>query len=281
MSILLALAVTAAGSGSSTMPNWNALANQLRADLFTSYNRLMPPPNMIKYFYNVDTEETSWPMPASLSPADRSCLIACNASICTCGSWNFGCGERAASDCSAVKVGMRVIHVVQADTSALELTIKIWYRLHWVDERLSWDPANYGGMHKIWLNSRDTTLASNDVWMPDVMPYNTREGILNTLEGVTARLEHDGTIFWSRPGALHLPCEFDGLEHFPFDEALNCSMRLGGWHHSGNYQPIEPLGLGFDFFEEQWDEAENRLSSDAVDADYSHTTRNFLLQSSS
>ena len=56
--------------------------------------------------------------------------------------------------------------------------------------------------------------------------------------------------------------KFDGLESFPFEEGLNCSMRVGGWHMGGNYMPIEPYvskingtnqtTSGFDYYRDMW-----------------------------
>ena len=41
-----------------------------------------------------------------------------------------------------------------------------------------------------------------EIWLPDLQPYNTDQGIISTLDPSTARGTSDGSIFWSRPGIL-------------------------------------------------------------------------------
>ena len=49
-------------------PDWNLQSRALRAHLFATYDRLSPPPNMIKHFYNPATGETSWDPAVLMGP---------------------------------------------------------------------------------------------------------------------------------------------------------------------------------------------------------------------
>ena len=131
-----------------------------------------------------------------------------------------------------VKVQLRIFKIESLDQSAGQLKLKVWLRFWWHDLRLSWDPADFGGITETQMKDSGT-----DVWVPDVMPYNSLETMGNTFDSTLIRLRHDGELMWSRPGLLQLMCKFSGLVAFPFDE-LSCLTELGGWTMGGAIQGL-------------------------------------------
>ena len=85
------------------------------------------------------------------------------------------------------------------------MRLKIWMRMNWVDQRLSWNPDDYGGIEQIWLNQQHGEPLVEH-WAPDITPYNTREGLDKTLDAAQALVYSDGSVFWSRsPRSQPLP----------------------------------------------------------------------------
>ena len=103
-----------------------------------------------------------------------------------------------------VQVQLRVFKVDSLDQSAGHLKMKCWFRLWWHDLRLSWNPADFGGITEIQVKDDGT------VWLPDVQPYNSLEGIASTFDSSLIRLRSSGELMWSRPGLLELMCKFSG-----------------------------------------------------------------------
>jgi hypothetical protein len=117
--------------------------------------------------------------------------------------------------------------------------------MSWTDPRLAWDPAAYGGITQTHFNG-DFWNADAAIWVPDLQPYNTMEGIASTLEATMATVSSDGAVFYSRPGMLVLMCKYSGLVAFPYDR-LKCSFELGGWSWDGTQQNMTLRNGGYSF----------------------------------
>ena len=146
-----------------------------------------------------------------------------------------------------VSMQLRFFKVESVKASAGQMRLKVWMRLSWADERLSWDPALYGNVS--YTTFQAANLANpewTEIWLPDVQPYNAMEGIIHTLDPAIAQVHANGTVHWSRPGMLDIMCKFSGLVAFPFDK-LKCAVEFGGWGMSGGQQGLELMGRGYDF----------------------------------
>jgi len=146
-----------------------------------------------------------------------------------------------------VEMALRIFKVIAVKPADGAMELKVWLRMYWQDERLSWDPAKYGNITKthFWGDPAPTS-GNSQIWIPDIQPYNGLKGIVATLDPAYARVEHTGDIFFSRPGTMNVMCKFSGLTAFPFDE-LKCGFEFGGWAWSGEQQGILLKGLGYDF----------------------------------
>ena len=129
---------------------------------------------------------------------------------------------------------MKVLAVIVADGS---MRLKVWFRQRWKDGRLSWDPAQHGGLE--YANfATDTWGERQEIWSPDVQLWNSMTAMESTLDQTMATVMSDGVVTVSRPGTLELMCRFSGLVAFPFDN-LQCSFEVGGWTYSDFHQKIE------------------------------------------
>ena len=139
-----------------------------------------------------------------------------------------------------VDVSIRIFKVESVTPADGKLSLKIWFRMSWLDERLSWEPARFGGVSEIQVRAAYLSDAQgSEIWTPDVVPYNSNEGITATLDPAIASVLSSGDVFWSRPGTLSLLCGFSGLNNFPYD-TLKCPTDVGGWMLGSDLQVRTP-----------------------------------------
>lgn len=117
---------------------------------------------------------------------------------------------------------------------ASTMDLSVWFRLSWVDPRLTWDPAEYDGLTQtwFWIGDGGPGGETSEIWAPDVELWNLEVGLSESLDDAYAAVSHEGLVFWSRPGHLRPVCKFTGLEMFPFD-TLTCALEIGSWTMSG------------------------------------------------
>jgi hypothetical protein len=98
--------------------------------------------------------------------------------------------SRAGTD---VKLQIRFFKVKEVNLVAGFMTLKVWWRLSWTDLRLAWKPAAHHGVTQV-------PLEQTEVWLPDLGHYNAMAGVQTTLEPSVVVAQHDGSLYWSRPG---------------------------------------------------------------------------------
>lgn len=147
-----------------------------------------------------------------------------------------------------VAVEIRFFKVLKVEPQDGLMELKVWFRLEWRDERLAWNISDFGGVTQTYYQCENYPgQESNEIWIPDVQPYNALAGTAVTLEPSVARVQNDGSVFLSRPGVLSIMCKFSGLVAFPFDELI-CPFELGGWTYSGGQQGLSlRYGVGWAF----------------------------------
>ena len=147
---------------------------------------------------------------------------------------------------TTIGVHVRVFKVESVNIKASRMRVKVWFRLQWVDERLSWTPAEYGGVTSLHFRANGVHLAGSDIWLPDVRPYNVDQGIESSLEPALAFVASDGQVYWSRPGTLDILCRFTGINRFPYDREVHCPVNVGGWILGSHLQGIQTVDGGID-----------------------------------
>ncbi|CAK9056001.1 unnamed protein product [Durusdinium trenchii] len=146
-----------------------------------------------------------------------------------------------------VGMSIRFFKVQGVSASTGQMRLKVWVRLRWTDDRLRWNPEDYGNISETNFYGGDITDRENtEIWVPDIQPYNSNVGIQVSLDRTAPTVYSTGVVFWSRPGLIDILCKFSGLVAFPFDN-LKCAMEWGGWSFSSVTQGIYLEGDGYVF----------------------------------
>lgn len=145
-----------------------------------------------------------------------------------------------------VAVQPSMLHVkVDAATKTVDLVA--WWRHFWQDDRLAWDPADWGNVTEFsgLPHEEDKVL-----WTPDTVIFEASPAGYTHYSDVTtsmAQVSYDGTVFLSRPLSVTAFCDMD-LTRFPFDRQ-RCPITLGSWSYNGLGLELLPRSGGDD---ERW-----------------------------
>lgn len=146
-----------------------------------------------------------------------------------------------------VLLSVRFFKVQSVVAAEGKMRLKVWLRMNWVDTRLVWNATQHGDVDKVYYHCDNLAGAEdNEIWIPDLQPYNAYIGLIHTLEPGYARVTSDGSVFYSRPGTIDTMCKFSGLVAFPFDK-LKCQIEFGNWGASGEQQGVQLNGVGYTF----------------------------------
>ncbi|XP_060570361.1 acetylcholine receptor subunit alpha-like [Ruditapes philippinarum] len=66
----------------------------------------------------------------------------------------------------AVKVYPAIVRIDDLDAHKEELSSTISLSLYWTDDRLAWNPKDYGGVREVYM-------PVSGIWTPDISVYNT------------------------------------------------------------------------------------------------------------
>lgn len=100
----------------------------------------------------------------------------------------------------------------------------------WVDDKMQWDPNNYGNMSAIHL-------ANHEIWQPDILLYNSASDI-DHYGNTHVIVGNTGKIIWVPPSTFESFCELD-LTYWPFD-TQHCHLIFGSWTYDGTKIDIIP-----------------------------------------
>ena len=112
------------------------------------------------------------------------------------------------------------------ETQALSMVF--WLTIHWKDERLAWNPADYNGIN-------ETQVRPSNIWVPDLQLYNAADDNFrfgDLTQQVMAVLSYDGTVSWFPMVPYTFSCRMN-LHYFPFDYQT-CYIKLGSWIYHAN-----------------------------------------------
>jgi len=128
------------------------------------------------------------------------------------------------SDRLTVKMGLKLSQVIGVDMRRQILTTNVWVQQEWRDYKLSWNPADYGGVKHLHVPSQD-------IWLPDIVLYNNADGNYEITIMTKAVLQYNGKVLWNPPAIYKSYCSID-VEFFPFDQQ-ECFMKFGSWTYDG------------------------------------------------
>ena len=111
-----------------------------------------------------------------------------------------------------VSMQLRFFKVQVVNAAEGWMRLKIWLRMSWQDQRLSWNPADFNGQHFTYFQGDNFGGSEiSEIWIPDIQHYNANSGLVMTMEPSAVRVNYKGEAFLSRPGSLDVMCKFSGL----------------------------------------------------------------------
>jgi len=128
------------------------------------------------------------------------------------------------TDKITVKMGLKLSQLVDLDLKNQILTTNLWVETEWSDDKLQWDPEEYGGVEEIYV-------PSEIIWLPDIILYNNADGNYHLTTMTKATLFHHGLVKWEPPAIFKSSCDID-VRYFPFDEQT-CWLKFGSWTFDG------------------------------------------------
>ncbi|XP_077984804.1 neuronal acetylcholine receptor subunit alpha-10-like [Glandiceps talaboti] len=130
-----------------------------------------------------------------------------------------------ASKAINVNLSMSITQIMDLDERNQALTTNVWLGQNWLDEKLTWDPKEFGDIDIL-------RVPASELWFPDITLYNTADenGYSLKLDS-NALVYYTGTVFhWSRPTLLKSTCKI-AVRFFPFD-FQTCRMKFGSWTYT-------------------------------------------------
>jgi len=128
------------------------------------------------------------------------------------------------TDKITVRMGLKLSQLVDLDLKNQILTTNLWVETEWYDDKLRWEPSEYGGVGEIYV-------PSEIIWLPDIILYNNADGNYHITTMTKATLYHDGLVKWEPPAIFKSSCDID-VRYFPFDEQT-CWLKFGSWTFDG------------------------------------------------
>uniref|UniRef100_A0A671VLY7 Cholinergic receptor nicotinic beta 4 subunit n=2 Tax=Sparus aurata TaxID=8175 RepID=A0A671VLY7_SPAAU len=119
-----------------------------------------------------------------------------------------------------VKLQVSLAQLISVNEREQIMTTNVWLTQHWVDYRLSWNPAEYEGIDKLRIPSRH-------IWLPDIVLYNNADGTYEVTVFTNAIVLFNGSINWLPPAIYKSACKIE-VKHFPFDQQ-NCTLKFRSW----------------------------------------------------
>ncbi|ESN92655.1 hypothetical protein HELRODRAFT_69301 [Helobdella robusta] len=138
------------------------------------------------------------------------------------------------SDTLIVRIGLRLTQIIDVDEKNQIMTTNVWLEQKWSDTKLSWNPASYGNVERLYV-------PSDEIWLPDIVLYNSADGNFTVKLMTKATIHHNGTVVWKPPAIYKSLCPID-VEFFPFDEQ-KCTLKIGSWSYDGFSVDIKHISL--------------------------------------
>ena len=91
----------------------------------------------------------------------------------------------------------------------------------WIDERMTWDPADYKGISSV-------TIDSSKVWIPDIITSNPADKVHAFSEISTGIRYFSFGLAWWRPGSVIKTICFIRIPAYPFD-VHTCPISFAAW----------------------------------------------------
>ncbi|XP_061669743.1 neuronal acetylcholine receptor subunit beta-4 isoform X2 [Syngnathoides biaculeatus] len=174
-----------------------------------------------------------------------------------------------------VKLQVSLAQLISVNEREQFMTTNVWLTQHWVDYRLSWDPAKYEGIDKLRIPSRN-------IWLPDIVLYNNADGTYEVTVFTNVIVLANGSINWLPPAIYKSACKIE-VKHFPFDQQ-NCTLKFRSWtyDHTEIDLILKTEGASIDDFTPsgEWDilALPGRRTVNPLDPTYVDLTYDFIIK---
>ncbi|XP_068128711.1 neuronal acetylcholine receptor subunit beta-4 isoform X2 [Hyperolius riggenbachi] len=120
----------------------------------------------------------------------------------------------------AIRLQLSLAQLISVNEREQIMTTNVWLNQEWADYRLTWDPAEYDGIRKL-------RIPSKQIWLPDIVLYNNADGTYEVSLFTNAIVQNNGSIAWLPPAIYKSACKIE-VKHFPFDQQ-NCTLKFRSW----------------------------------------------------
>nr|AXS78312.1 Nicotinic acetylcholine receptor subunit alpha-type 63 [Anisakis simplex]AXS78315.1 Acetylcholine receptor subunit alpha-type unc-63 [Anisakis simplex] len=128
------------------------------------------------------------------------------------------------SETMIVRFKLKLSQLLDVHEKNQIMTTNVWLQHSWMDYKLKWNPADYGGVDVLYV-------PSDMIWLPDIVLYNNADGNYQVTIMTKAKVSSNGSVEWAPPAIYKSMCQID-VEFFPFD-AQTCEMKFGSWTYGG------------------------------------------------
>lgn len=132
-----------------------------------------------------------------------------------------------------VRFGLSLRHF-EVNEFKSQLTVYTWVRMMWIDEKLKWNPKDYGNLQLVHL-------ADHEIWQPDLFLYNSAvSSAVGHYANTHFLVYPNGEVLWVPPCQFTVLCNLN-LKYWPFD-VQTCTLKFGSWTYSGDLIDLELYG---------------------------------------
>ena len=148
-------------------------------------------------------------------------------------------------------IDVEFLKVISIDERKQLINLKLWLRMKWINDLLTWDPQEWGGIDVLKVNP---TL----VWKPDIVLYSLGNSDSHDImyhQRDLLHLNSDGHCYWIIRLITVTSCLLD-VKYFPFDRQT-CTLKFGSWAYSTPelhlIQGVEPFTTTSYINSSEWD----------------------------
>ncbi|CAM5172282.1 unnamed protein product [Eretmochelys imbricata] len=121
-----------------------------------------------------------------------------------------------------VAIDVMVYAILSVDEKNQVLTTYLWYRQHWIDEFLRWNPEDFD-------NITQMSIPTESIWVPDIL-INEFVDVGKSPDIPYVYIRYHGEVQNLKPIQVVTACSLD-IYNFPFD-VQNCSLTFTSWLHN-------------------------------------------------
>ncbi|XP_019646209.1 PREDICTED: neuronal acetylcholine receptor subunit beta-2-like [Branchiostoma belcheri] len=190
------------------------------------------PPNNVVCVYNEETGEAEWSSPKPNCVVDHKYKLQKDL-------LSPGIYRRSVSPTTRLEIKAYVVNVVNLDEKAEKIVTSFKAEFSWKDDRLEWQPKQYGDLEKIFV-------FDEEVWLPTLtLQRNADVGYIGGFPKTEVKMENTGDVTWPVELLTTTTCTLDPFL-FPQDN-MTCAVcwRAGEEYIIGRSNATSRRDLNF------------------------------------